>query len=76
VDALLLGLAALLLQEAVEALDLGEEARVAEVRVQDADRVVRITRGQQLTASVGNGLEMPGCDEPTDPDDGELLLHR
>ena len=47
-----------LVDVAVEALELGEEAHVERIAVEDADGVVRVDRRDQPVAGVGNRLEM------------------
>jgi len=58
VDRLVGALAAELRDVAIESLDLGEEGGLGEVRVNDADRVVRVDRRHQLVARVLDGAQV------------------
>ena len=46
----------------VEALDLGEEGRVREVGIKDADGIVGVVRGDERPADVADGGEVSGGD--------------
>ncbi len=48
----------------VEPFDLGEEPHVERIAVEDADRVVRIDRGDEPVAGVPDRLEVPRRDIP------------
>ena len=74
-DALLLGEPAALLEEAVEALDLGEERGVGEVAIDDADRVVRIDRRDQRVAGLRDRLHVARRDEACRTDEREVVCH-
>ena len=58
-----LGAAPQLLEMAVEALDLGEEADVERILVEHADGIVRVDGGDQPVAGVVDRLQMPRRDE-------------
>ena len=60
---------------AVEPLDLGEEPDVEGVAIENADRVVRIDRGDEPVAGGLDRLEMTRRDEASDAGHGEIL-HR
>src|SRR5262249_30353413 len=62
VHALALGSAPQLLEMAIEPLELGEEPHVEEIAVENADRVVRIDRGDEPVAGVADRLEVPRRD--------------
>jgi hypothetical protein len=54
-----------LLEVPVEALDLGEEAHVEAVLVEEPDGVLRVHRGHHAAAGVANGAQVPGrCSRP------------
>ena len=61
-----------LLEVAVEALHLREEAGVEEVAVEDPHRVVRIARRREPVAGVGDRLEMTGGDVTRDAEEGKV----
>jgi hypothetical protein len=75
-DPLALGAATQLLEVAVEALDLGEEARLEEVLVEHAHRVVRVGGGHQAVAGVADGLEVTRRHEAGGANEGEVVAHR
>ena len=58
---------------AVEALDLGEEPHVERKAVEDADRVMRIGRGDEAIAGVLDRLQVTRRDVAGDAGDGEVL---
>jgi hypothetical protein len=64
-------LAVQLVEVPVEALRLGEEIALREVRVHDADIVVRVQGDHQRVARLLDGLEVPGGDEAGCTDQGK-----
>ena len=66
VNALLFGPTLQLLEVPVEALELGEEADIERIAVEDADRIVRIDGGDQPVPGVVDRLEVARRDEPGD----------
>ena len=73
VDAVLFGAAAQFLEVSIEALDLGEEADVETIPIQDAHRVVRIGGGDQPVAGRADSFQVPWRDESCDAGDGEVF---
>ena len=73
VDALLRRSASQLLEVAIEALDLVEEAHVERKPIQHANRIMRIGRRDQAIAGVLNCLQMARRNVAANPGDGEVL---
>ena len=63
-----------LFEVTVEAFDLGEEADVEREAIQDADRVVRVSRSDQPVAGILNCLEVTGGHKTTHAGDREIFL--
>ena len=59
---------------AVEALELGEEARFGEKAIDDADRIGRVERGPQRAARLFDGSQMTGRDIARRADERERFL--
>ena len=66
--------AAQLLEVPIEPLELGEEPDVERVAIEDADRVVRIDRGDEAVAGVGIAFRWRGATKPPTPVTAKLCI--